>query len=383
MSRPNQLFQHLVAQLQQHLSASFTAGEQIPSTRALAAMYGVGTMTAHRALQQLTARGLIAKHASMGWVRAKRRTPARSAQNDRPLRIGVISALTRAEWAKNKFYAQMAAEAVRRGLELVESPNPHADRSTPARSRVDLARVPWNHFDLALLIDVEDSVTLSDRRLAKKKVLVVDRDATVYGLNSVTFDNAGAGRIAAQHLYDLGHRRFAVTDEVSDPGWPSEQTWLARRHGFEAMCGYLGGCIRPEWRLLIPHKGLQAYRFAHLRATIDHWLSQPVKRRPTALFAFDEAFARIAAEEFERRNVKVPRDVSIVTISGQYGAPPKSGQDFTLVWLDMNALARRIFDTATDLAATPSAWNPDAPNAPTLYRSPVLLVPGRSSAPPE
>ena len=371
MPRPNQLFQHLVAQLRQHLTASFTGGETIPSTRALAAMYGVGTMTAHRALQQLTLDGVIDRRANAGWVRAGGGSGSRAARSR--LRIGVISALTRAEWQKNKFYALLTAEAARRGLELVESPNPHADRSTPARSRVDLSRVPWNHFDLALLIDVEDSVTLSDRRLSRKKVLVVDRDATVYGLNSVTFDNAAAGRIAAQHLFDLGHRRFAVTDEVSDPGWPSEQTWLARRHGFEAMSGYLGGCIRPEWRLLIPHKGLQAYRFAHLRATIDHWLTLAPKRRPTALFSFDETFARIAATEFAKRNVHVPRDLSIVTISGQYGAPPKSGQDFTLVWLDMNALARRIFDTAEALDDTQEA---------RLYRSPVLLVPGRSSAPP-
>ncbi len=381
MPRPNQLFQHLVAQLRQHLTDSFGAGETIPSTRALAAMYGVGTMTAHRALRQLTDEHLIERRANANWVRAESgagKRPREKSSGSR-LRIGILSALTRAEWNKNKFYALLAAEAARRGLELVESPNPHTDRSTPSRSRVDLARVPWNHFDLALLIDVEDSVTLSDRRLAEKKVLVVDRDATVYGLNSVTFDNAAAGRIAAQHLFDLGHRRFAVTDEVSDPGWPSEQTWLARRHGFEAMCGYLGGCIRPEWRLLIPHKGLQAYRFAHLRATIEQWAALPRKRRPTALFSFDETFAGIAAVEMAKRNLSVPRDLSIVTISGQYGPPPKSGQDFTLVWLDMQALARRIFDAAEEFAAAESSPT----DAPKLYRSPVLLVPGRSSASPE
>src|SRR4029077_6523829 len=137
-------------------------------------------------------------------------------------------------------------------------PNPRTDRTTPARNRIDLRRVPWNDSDLGLLIDSEDSETLSDPMLARRRVLAVDRDATAYGLDSVTFDNAGAGRVAARYLFELGHRRFAITDETSEPGWPSEQTWLARRHGFEAAIGFLGGCIRPEWRLPIPHRGFQA-----------------------------------------------------------------------------------------------------------------------------
>ena len=60
------------------------------------------------------------------------------------------------------------------------------------------------------------------------------------------------------------------------------QTWLARRHGFEAVTGFLGGCIRPEWRLPIPHRGFQAYQFGALRATIAAWGAAPRKRRPTA-----------------------------------------------------------------------------------------------------
>ena len=377
MPRPNQLFQNLVAQLRQHVIDSFSMGERIPSTRALAAMYGVGTMTAHRALQQLTAERIIKQRASAGWVRSAPRGAVSAPTAQQRLRVGIISALTRTEWLKNEFCTRLTAEAARRGIAIVLSPNPHTDRSTPARSRVDLVRVPWNTFDVTLLVDVEDSVTLSDPRLRRKPVLVADRDATIYGLNSVTFDNAGAGRAAAQHLYDLGHRRFAVTDEVSDPGWPSEQTWLARRHGFEAMAGYLGGCIRPEWRLLIPHKGLQSYRFAHLRETIEHWAAQPRKRRPSAVFSFDESFIPVIATELARRNVNVPRDVSIVTISGRMNSTPKSGQEYTLVWMDGNALTRRIFDAATELAAAPAASKSEAPK---LYRTPVLLVPGRSSA---
>jgi DNA-binding LacI/PurR family transcriptional regulator/DNA-binding transcriptional regulator YhcF (GntR family) len=378
MPRPSHLFQRLVTQLRQHLTSTFSAGEQIPSTRALAAMYGVGTMTVHRAVLQLTAESVITRGANSGWVRTGSEVKDRLGSRD-PLRIGLISTFTRSEWAKSDFYSLLLAEAARRGLELIESPNPRADRTTPARSRVDLLRVPWNLFDVALLADVEDSVTLSDPRLARHPVLVVDRDATAYGLNSVTFDNAAAGRIAAQHLFELGHRRFAITDEVSDPGWPSEQTWLARRHSFEAAAGFLGGCIRPEWRLLIPHKGLQSYRFAHLRSTIELWSTLPRKRRPTAIFSFDESFTNIIATELARRNMDVPRDISLVTIAGRQGSPPKSGQNFTIVWMDMNALMRRIFDAVAEVGACIGAATKHT-ETPRLYRTPVLLIPGRSSA---
>lgn len=378
MARPNELFQTLRGELGRHLIASFQPGERLPSTRALSAMYGVGTMTVHRVLRSLVSDNIVCAKGSQGWMRTplKRRKTLRRTH----VRIGLISPLTRAEWSENRFYKMMASEARRRKIELIEIPNPRADRATPERNRIDLRRVPWNDFDLALLIDIEDSATLSNPILAGRRVLAVDRDATPYGLDSVTFDNVGAGRIAARYLFELGHRRFAITDETSEPGWPSEQTWLARRHGFESAIGFLGGCIRPEWRLAIPHRGFQAYHFHALRATIAGWSALPAKRRPTAVFCFDENFAGIVRNELAKHHLAVPHDFSILGVGGRSaGKVPKSGQPNSFVWMEFTTLARRTFDAAEELAAerTPRKFR-----AAKLYTTPVVLIPGASTREP-
>jgi DNA-binding LacI/PurR family transcriptional regulator len=379
MARPNALLQNLMGELRRHLTASFLPGEQIPSTRALAAMYGVGAMTVHRALRLLADDNILAAGPRQGWIR-RRTAGLQPARVRSRLRVGLISPLTHPEWQNNRFYKLLADEARRRKVELIEVPNLRSDRTTPARARVDLQRVPWNQFDLGLLVDTEDSRTLSDPLLAQRRVLTVDRDATPYGLDSVTFDNVGAGRVAARYLYELGHRRFGVTDETSEPGWPSEQTWLARRHGFESETGFLGGCIRPEWRLPFPRSGFQSYHFGALRSAIAGWGRAPRKQRPTAIFCFEDSVASTILTELAKHNLSVPRDMSILSISGRIGKPPKSGEQYSFVWLEFTTLARRTFDAVEELSRElPSARKARAPR---LYTTPVLLVPGGSTRPP-
>ena len=133
------------------------------------------------------------------------------------------------------------------------------------------AKVAWNSFDVGLLVELEDAQTLSDPMLKQRPVLAVDLDATEFGIESVTFDDYGAGRLAARHLFELGHRRFAVTDEINDPGWPAEITWLARRHGFEAEAGRLGGCIWPQWRIPSARSRNSLIMSEMTRSIADSW----------------------------------------------------------------------------------------------------------------
>jgi DNA-binding LacI/PurR family transcriptional regulator len=363
-----------VQQLRRQMLSSFAAGERVPSTRALASTYGVGAMTALRALRHLAGEKIVRLEAQ-GWVRTQRRQSRRRTRGT--LRVGIISPLTRFAWEKSTFYALLSKEAARRGIEIVECPHVRESATTPARHRVDLTRVPWTAFDVGLLVDIDDAVTLSDASLARRKILAVDRDASHFNLNSVTFDNVLAGRLAAQHLLGLGHRRFAITDEVSDPGWPSEQTWLARRHGFEAAIAYAGGCIRPEWRLAIPLRGMQSYRFTALRAAIAAWKLQPPRKRPSAIFSFEQTLTPHIVETLQQNELKVPHDISIVSVSGQVPMPAKSTSPYTAIWLDGEALARRAFDAAEELAV---AGRRTA--EPRLYRAPALLIAGQSTSAP-
>lgn len=231
MPRPDNIFQQAIGEIRSQIRNSFAPGEALPSQRALSEMHGIGQATVHRILHQLAREGLVRPRPRRGWTRVghaearapQKRPPPRSRKAGRT-RVGLIT--RRGEPELNRvgtgvLYGALQEEATRRGDELVFVTNRRIHHPTPARNRIELARVPWNRFEVALLVEVEDSVTLSDPLLRRRAVLAVDQDATLFGLDSVSFDDVGAGRQVARHLFELGHRRFAVTDEVNDPGWPA------------------------------------------------------------------------------------------------------------------------------------------------------------------
>ena len=91
---------------------------------------------------------------------------------------------TRDEWPEGwQLYAALAAEAARRGMDVVEIPNRYSGRrrSTPGRWRVELGRVPWNLFDVGLLVEAENTVKHAADALARRKIVVVDMDASDLG----------------------------------------------------------------------------------------------------------------------------------------------------------------------------------------------------------
>ncbi|MCZ7647302.1 MAG: substrate-binding domain-containing protein [Planctomycetota bacterium] len=397
MPRSKVLMDKLLAELRRQLTAGFRPGEALPSQRALGDMHGVGQATVHRALALLADEGLVEARARSGWFRAGAAAPARSGRGKRAglRRIGLITRRSAEEWRRKqmRLYEALLAEAARRGLPVVMHTNPRLHHPTPARNRLELSRVPWNEFDAALLVELEDAVTLADPLLKRHPVLAVDQDARLFGLPSVSFDEEAIGRQAARHLLDLGHRRFAVTDEVNLGGWPAEASWMARRHSFEFAVGRHGGTIRPEWRVpSIRHGRGESAAEAGARLA-RQWQAATPEQRPTALFAIDTQVLGPLLDALAGFGWQTPRDLSVVTATwdeppalgarGRPGSQAPAGRfaNFSTVYLDLPMLARRAFDAAEDLVRGAPPFDRAAAQPP-LIASPVLLVPGESTAAP-
>jgi DNA-binding LacI/PurR family transcriptional regulator len=169
----------------------------------------------------------------------------------------------------------------------------------------------------------EDDERLEAVKARGLPYVLVDYSALVEGPR-VNIDDRGGARAVAQHLVDLGHRRFGVVlpfrdgaetadraEELSDP----EQPTVARR-----------------WRCFIRHERLLGWRDAIEGAGID-WATVPVGSasegdensgyraaamlldradRPTAIVCLSDLMAFGVLRAAAERGISVPHDLSVV-----------------------------------------------------------------------
>jgi DNA-binding transcriptional regulator YhcF (GntR family) len=378
--RPNPLFQNLLIELRRLILQSYAPGEALPSQRALADMHGVGQTTAHRALSTLEREGLIEVRSRFNWQRSmKGSTQKNHRLSVTPLRVGVISRRNQRQINEDWTYQLLRREIEQRGWSVVWVPNPKQHHPMPRQNQIELRRVPWNLWDVALLFEVEDIATLDSPILKKHRVLSMDCDATPFGIESVTFDDFGAGRYAAKHLFELGHRRFALIEEFNGPGWPAEATWMQRAIGFQVEVGRLGGCIRPEYRIPASRKLNEDFKDHESGPrAVEAWMALPPKLRPTALFAVSLSPVPGMLNALRQNGLSVPRDLSIFTLSWS-GPPALDDLNFTYIQLDFHGLVNRTLDVAAVLASREST----TVQKPALHLNSILLVPGNTTTPPK
>lgn len=122
-----------------------------------------------------------------------------------------------------------------------------------------------------------------------------------YGADYVGSDEALGGRVVAEHLYSLGHRR------IGHLAGPSVATWaVARRQAFEAaISAYsdveLVTIEAPEGENVL---GMDAAR---------QLLSMP--QRLTAIYAATDLYAKIVYKAAAELGLSIPKDVSVVGFS--------------------------------------------------------------------
>jgi DNA-binding LacI/PurR family transcriptional regulator len=202
------------------------------------------------------------------------------------------------------------------------------------------------------------------RRLAEAGVPVVLLDTRGDGVPAVVTDDVDGGRLATEHLLDLGHERIAfIGDDPANPlGFTAGR---CREEGYHRTLAEAGVTTPPGFVLHGPHVRSVARRLAEeLLARSD---------RPTAIFASSDTQALGVLEAARAVGLDVPGDVSVVgfddvEVSGYAGLTTVRQPLFESGWLG----ARVLLDALED------GHLPE----PTAHRLTLELVERSTTAPP-
>ncbi len=130
-------------------------------------------------------------------------------------------------------------------------------------------------------------------------LVLFDRELSGVATNVVKVDGVLGGRLATQHLLDLGHRRIGIIHGPRD-----------RSTGAERLEGYLtslrAGNVRPDPELIHEGNFKQDSGYRLTKALLE--VSPP----PTALFCTNNLMTVGALQALRDRNVRLPDDLSLV-----------------------------------------------------------------------
>lgn len=131
--------------------------------------------------------------------------------------------------------------------------------------------------------------------------ILLDSYVEGLGYDVVKLDNRLAGRIATEHLLELGHRRIAVTT-----GRDNIITGVDRLQGY--VDAYRARDLPIDEKLFLPGRFDQAVAREATLAAMQQ------KDRPTAVFALSNMMALGVYHALRDLGVRVPQDVSVISI---------------------------------------------------------------------
>lgn len=194
-------------------------------------------------------------------------------------------------------------------------------------------------------------------------LVLVDEEVPGASAQSFVSDNRGGGRMVAEHLLGLGHRRFVV---LRADGLVSSDERLA---GFSSALRDAGVDEPLVLAGAFTEQGGRDALLPHIRR---------LKRDHTAIFAVNDLMALGAIDELQRAGLEVPSDVSVVgfddIMAGGYANPR-----LTTVHQDVTKLGYRAADaliTQLDGSEPANATNPNK------HVLPVSLIRRQSTAAP-
>lgn len=212
-----------------------------------------------------------------------------------------------------------AARAVGYTTFLIDTEGNEALEQTALAKAVDLA------VDGIAWFPIRDKDT-SNGVLARTPVVVLDR--TVPGYAAVGIDCHDAGRIAARHLLDAGHRRIGI---ISGP------TDIA---SMRDRCDSAEALIRAE--------GILAFRVEHAFSTDiePHAQAAISGGQATAVFAAADVIAIGALRYAQASGLRVPEDISILGFDdiplAEQSQPPLSTIELPVEEIARHAIAELI-----------------------------------------
>jgi LacI family transcriptional regulator len=260
---------------------------------------GVSPATASRALSQpeLLAPGTLARvKASAQSLGYRPDAAARTLASGRSMAIGAVTpTLDNAIFSKALQAMQTALAA--EGYQLLVASHDFSAAAETDSVRALLAR----GVDGLMLVGAERAPE-TEALLAAAGVPVVLTWIACPGRAAVTVDNERAGRLAAEHLLGLGHRRVGMVTG----GFVFNDRQRARMAGARAALRAAGSDL-PDWRISQQPPTLAGGR-SGAAALME--LAEP----PTALIGGIDLLAIGCIVEAQARGLAVPADLSVVGI---------------------------------------------------------------------
>ena len=145
-----------------------------------------------------------------------------------------------------------------------------------------------------------DGDDLALLRTRNTPTVVIDRQVSGWDVDSIIGDSLSGARALVSHLVSLGHRRIAVL-----AGPAGTATALDRVAGYRIALAEAG--IAEDARLV---------QFGEFKALSgEHMMAQVLDSgvEPTAVFAANNAIAMGVLDELERRGLRVPQDLALVS----------------------------------------------------------------------
>jgi DNA-binding LacI/PurR family transcriptional regulator len=201
----------------------------------------------------------------------------------------------------NHFYSFVVQgaikEAIRREYNLLFSFLPDEYRGYANLPKI----VRENNVEGVILVRETSPKLVRDIEARGIPVVVIDHFPPLTGVQAIEIDNHHGGRLAAEHLVQLGHRQIVFVHAALD-----RPSIAARGEGFRA--GLQGAGLRfTERGNLVRAIDLS---FEGGRAAAERVLARP--GRPTALFCANDEVAAGVLRAAHLLGLDVPRDVSVI-----------------------------------------------------------------------
>ncbi len=269
-------------------SGEFPPGERLPTFSALQDKLGVPPTTISRAYDHLEEEGLVRRVPGSGVYVAENAQGAR-----------VVGCWTRSMDPSKGYWLEcisgIRAAVDDHGMDLMllsQSPQ----------------EASWDRLDGVIYTPTRIASPPPDLR---QKVSVSAVGPTP-GLPSVVADDFRGGRVAAEHLIDLGHSRIAAFFLHSN-NWFGQQRlagYFSAMHAARIM-------PREEWILSLEETGTAGSFTQTGRQLMQHLLAEdPPLRGCTAVLAHNDEFAIGMIQALRAEGISVPEEVSVVGFDG-------------------------------------------------------------------
>jgi DNA-binding LacI/PurR family transcriptional regulator len=299
----------------------FQPGEQMPSTKELSEQMAVSLVTAHRALQELVAAGVLQRSQGKGTF-IHQRYPERKNQISQ-CRVGLV---IHREASLADYYHGQILEGVRRESD---------------RLNVDLILLRFgedvrNECDGFLYLNpLPQELAELDGGQRRQATIVVGARASSNRIGSVDVDNVEMARQAVVHLTGFGHRKLMFVGGAEDLSNSRD-----RRLGFVSAAHQAG--IEPPTQWIF---SAASWRLsdAERKKLISMFRG---KDRPTGVFAAGYYIALDVLAAAQQAGLNVPNDLSVVGVddppSAEYLSPSLTTLRQPLVQLGQSAVTALV-----------------------------------------